>query len=385
MISKDNSPRKDTLERYSSLLFWVLLSSILFLLYFFSSSAWVPLLENLPMDDNDWIASPCSPALEAFRAYQQNKSIFPPLLASNICLTREVTSKDIFFSLNNHVFNWQTGTCTSDLLKKEEQWYPCTIVISHPFTVAWYHSLMQLLPIVNALAFSSFCHDPTFVTSRYPKKHEHILNALKLPVPHMKKGSHTICGETLIFPGFKQNYRHVENLRERIKAIYPPEKRHLVFIERLTSRKIENFSFLFDIARKKVPQLEMISFNGNEEMNQTIAIFQKALGVIGPHGAGFSNAFIFSDSDVPLLEITRKDPETGKIWRSFDYVAAGLKFPYSRILVREDPEAFKTKGDLKRKNFFLSESSINFTMSWITKLAEGQKNIHLFHDEKLSN
>jgi hypothetical protein len=63
------------------------------------------------------------------------------------------------------------------------------------------------------------------------------------------------------------------------------------------------------------PRHALNIFYGDEGLENTIKMFRSASIIIGGHGAGIINA-IFSDPSALLIEITRRVPTTGNIWRS---------------------------------------------------------------------
>lgn len=63
------------------------------------------------------------------------------------------------------------------------------------------------------------------------------------------------------------------------------------------------------------PNHILTRFYGNEGLSKTIQLFWSASIIVGGHGAGIINA-IFSHPSALLIEITRRDPISGKIWRS---------------------------------------------------------------------
>ena len=90
----------------------------------------------------------------------------------------------------------------------------------------------------------------------------------------------------------------------------------ILYIKRIgRGREIYPEQDLLGNMTKTFPQHRLEVFYGNEDINQTIRMFQDATIVLGGHGAGMINV-LFCHHDTMLIEITRRDPSTGKIWRS---------------------------------------------------------------------
>ena len=66
---------------------------------------------------------------------------------------------------------------------------------------------------------------------------------------------------------------------------------------------------------KTFPHHRLEVFTGKENLQNKTRMFVDASVVIGGHGAGMINV-LFCHHDTMLIEITRRDPSTGKIWRS---------------------------------------------------------------------
>ena len=95
------------------------------------------------------------------------------------------------------------------------------------------------------------------------------------------------------------------------------ESRSLLYIGRSEDRgrTVIGRERLLSHLAEAFPLLEIVYFWGNETMYEMAQMFSRAKIVIAPHGAGIVNC-IFCQNDAFLIEITRTDRESGKLWRT---------------------------------------------------------------------
>ncbi|KAL4435565.1 hypothetical protein ABPG77_002528 [Micractinium sp. CCAP 211/92] len=227
--------------------------------------------------------------------------------------------------------------------------FPAMATVVQRFGAMYYHFLEEALPRVALLQSSGLLtSDVKLLTWGQPYEYEY-LELLGIPrsqvVPY--NASRVYCADRLLVPtptpritpprealGLVRSGLGVQTLPEA-------ERDLLVYVSRAgePSRRVANEEALLAAIRAAFPEQQVAVFQGDLTPTETLALFQRARLVLGPHGAGLSH-ILFSAPGTAVVEfLFLADPPL-----MFWHTAAALGQPYWLLPV---PQAYWMQEEMQ--------------------------------------
>lgn len=200
----------------------------------------------------------------------------------------------------------------------------CRFVFRYAYFHIWHNCILEMIPLLyfantlpereNIIILERYLKNILDKTGLLTKKTLHIIESSQRDSALIVYCKRMFSYDASISLEWKmellRTYFISKDLRNRRRV------ENILYLKRIGhGREIYPEHYLLGNISYSFPNHTLTIFNGNEGLNNTIHLFWSASIIVGGHGAGIINA-IFSHPSALLIEITRRDPRSGKLWRS---------------------------------------------------------------------